>query len=213
MLARIARGGLPAIPFVVRFWDGSELSASTGAPGPVVLVRSSRAIQHLLRQPNELGLARAWVTGALDLDGELEEVLAHRDRFARVSVSGRDRLRAARTAARTVGPAVLRRPTAVPTEARLKGRLHSVARDRAAVRHHYELPATFYRLLLGPTMVYSCAYFERPDESLERAQRRKLELICRKLQLRPGDRLLDVGCGWGSLVMHAAAHHGVPPSA
>lgn len=197
------------LPFAVRLWDGSELPAATSTSAAPVLIGSSRAIRYLVRQPNELGLARAWVTGALDLDGPLEEVLAQREHFRNVSLSVRDRARAAVAAARTVGPAVLLRPPAIDSEARLGGRLHSVDRDRAAVGHHYELPAGFYRLLLGPTMVYSCAYFERPDETLERAQRRKLELICRKLQLRPGDRLLDVGCGWGSLVMHAAAEHGV----
>ena len=83
-------------------------------------------------------------------------------------------------------------------------RLHSLARDRAAIRHHYDVSNAFYRLVLGPSMVYSCAYFADPDESLEAAQERKLELICRKLRLAPGERLLDIGCGWGSLLIHAA---------
>ena len=89
------------------------------------------------------------------------------------------------------------------------GRRHSITRDRDAVRHHYDVSNAFYRMVLGPTLVYSCAYFATPDEDLDAAQTRKLELICRKLRLQPGDRLLDVGCGWGSLVLHAAREHGV----
>ena len=89
-----------------------------------------------------------------------------------------------------------------------RGRRHSLDRDRVAVRHHYDVSNAFYRLVLGPTMVYSCAYFTSPDDTLEEAQTRKLETICRKLRLRAGDRLLDIGCGWGSLVLHAAREHG-----
>ena len=95
------------------------------------------------------------------------------------------------------------------SEARAGGRLHSLLRDRAAIRHHYDVSNRFYELLLGPSMVYSCAYFEDPSDPLEAAQERKLELICRKLRLQPGERLLDIGCGWGSLLLHAAEHHGV----
>ena len=94
-------------------------------------------------------------------------------------------------------------------EHRPQGHRHSVLRDRATVRHHYDASNAFYRLLLGPSLVYSCAYFEDPADPLETAQERKLELICRKLRLQPGERMLDIGCGWGSLVLHAAAHHGV----
>ena len=95
------------------------------------------------------------------------------------------------------------------SEARTGGRLHSLLRDRAAISHHYDVSNRFYELLLGPSMVYSCAYFEDPADPLEAAQARKLELICRKLRLQPGERLLDIGCGWGSLLLHAAEHHGV----
>jgi cyclopropane-fatty-acyl-phospholipid synthase len=107
------------------------------------------------------------------------------------------------------GPSAIRAAVAPATEARPRGRLHSLARDRQAVRHHYDVSNAFYRLLLGPSLVYSCAYFATPDDDLETAQERKLELICRKLRLAPGERLLDIGCGWGSLIMHAARHHGV----
>jgi cyclopropane-fatty-acyl-phospholipid synthase len=104
---------------------------------------------------------------------------------------------------------VLRRPPIPSIEASVNGRPHSITRDRQAVRHHYDVSNDFYRLVLGPTMVYSCAYFADRDDTLDDAQTRKLDLICRKLQLAPGERLLDIGCGWGSLVLHAAANYGV----
>jgi len=102
-----------------------------------------------------------------------------------------------------------RRPAPPPEEARLEGALHSRTRDRVAVSHHYDVGNDFYRLVLGPSLVYSCAVWRQPDQSLEDAQRDKLELVCRKLDLQPGMRLLDVGCGWGSLLIHAAQEHGV----
>jgi cyclopropane-fatty-acyl-phospholipid synthase len=104
---------------------------------------------------------------------------------------------------------VLRSPPPPPEEAQLSGGLHTRARDRAAISHHYDVSNDFYRLVLGPSMVYSCAVWESPDVSLEEAQAAKLELICRKLDLQPGMRLLDVGCGWGGMILHAARHHGV----
>jgi cyclopropane-fatty-acyl-phospholipid synthase len=104
---------------------------------------------------------------------------------------------------------VVRRPPVPSLEARLSGDRHTAERDRQAVRYHYDVSNGFYRLLLGPSLVYSCAHFDSPDDSLEAAQERKLETICRKLRLAPGERLLDVGCGWGSLILHAAARHGV----
>ena len=206
-LDSIAGGALRARQFGVRFWDGSELSPRGG--GPTIIVSEPAALAHVAREPNQLGLGRAWVSGMLDIDGDLDAVLALRHEFEGLRVSRGDRLRAALLALRVVGPQLLRRPPLPSAEARLSGRRHSLQRDRDAVRHHYDVPESFYRLVLGPTMVYSCAYFESPGDSLEDAQERKLELVCRKLQLRPGDRLLDVGCGWGSLILHAAQHHGV----
>ena len=96
-----------------------------------------------------------------------------------------------------------------PEEANLRGRVHSLGRDRAAIAHHYDLSNEFYELFLGRSMTYSCARFTDPERTLDEAQAAKYELVCRKLDLRPGARLLDVGCGWGGMVIHAATHHGV----
>src|SRR5581483_1116524 len=102
-----------------------------------------------------------------------------------------------------------KRPRTVPRAADPRGSLHSVSRDRQAIHYHYDLPAEFYELFLGEPLVYSCAYFQNPEEGLPAAQEQKLDYICRKLRLRPGDSYLDIGCGWGALVIHAARHYGV----
>jgi cyclopropane-fatty-acyl-phospholipid synthase len=163
----------------------------------------------LLHEPNEIGLTRAWVQRDIDVEGDLEAVVALRERYADLHLAARERARLAVAALLVAGPSILRRPPVPSIEVRPRGRRHSVTRDRDAVRHHYELSNRFYELMLGPSMVYSCAYFEDDRDSLEVAQERKLETICRKLRLAPGERLLDIGCGWGSLLLHAAQHHGV----
>jgi cyclopropane-fatty-acyl-phospholipid synthase len=222
LLPRIAGGKLPGLPLPVRFWDGSVLparpapatadSSANGHPkashGGAVVTVSRRAVAHMLHTPGQLGLARAWVDGSLGLEGDLEAVLVARHEFDGVSLTRRDRALVALHAIRAAGPSVLRRPPVPSIEARVGGGRHSKPRDGDAVRHHYDVSNDFYRLVLGPSMVYSCAYFEQPGDSLERAQERKLDLICRKLMLGPGQRLLDVGCGWGSLALHAAQHYG-----
>ncbi|GGS30324.1 cyclopropane-fatty-acyl-phospholipid synthase [Streptomyces humidus] len=198
-------------PVRLRAWDGSE---SGPADAPVVVVRSRRALRRLLWQPGELGLAQAYVTGELDVEGDLAHGLrtlwaAHRERGPRPPRrTPADRARALAAAVRlgAVGP----RPAAPASQARLRGGLHSRARDRAAISHHYDLSNEFYALLLDDTMAYSCGYWAggKGDFTAADAQRAKLELICRKLALKPGARLLDVGCGWGSLTLHAAQRHG-----
>ncbi len=211
VLERVGGGALRQRPFSVRFWDGSELPATESGPeGEFALVlRDPRAVRYILWAPGQLGLARAWVSGALDVEGDLDRVLELRHRFERVRLGTTDRLRALAGALR-VGGARLLTPLAPPAaEPRLRGRLHSPERDREAVRHHYDVSNAFYRMVLGPTLVYSCAYFDSPEDTLEAAQERKLDRICAKLRLQPGERLLDVGCGWGSLVIHAARHYGV----
>jgi cyclopropane-fatty-acyl-phospholipid synthase len=208
LLSSVGDGRLARPPITVRFWDGSELGAAANRPAAVVL-RDPAAFVHMLRAPGQLGLARAWVDASLDVEGDLEVVLRTRKAFARVDLTFADRARLARGAVQVLGTRLLRPPPIPAIEARLSGRRHWIARDRAAVRHHYDVSNRFYELVLGPTMVYSCAYFATPDDTLEAAQERKLDVICRKLHLRKGERLLDIGCGWGALVMHAATHYGV----
>ena len=224
-LEEVGGGRLAQLPVAVRFWDGSCLPGTAAPddahPQPVLVATEPRALTHLLYQPGQLGLARAWVDGSLAVRGDLEDVLALRGRLPEVHLTLRDRLRMAAAAVRAAGPKVLRVPPRPSVEAEVGrrrrllggdhngGRRHSVRRDRAAVRHHYDISNDFYRLVLGPTMVYSCAYFSSPDDTLEEAQERKLDLICGKLNLAAGERLLDIGCGWGSLVLHAAARYGV----
>jgi cyclopropane-fatty-acyl-phospholipid synthase len=199
------------LPIGLRAWDGSTAGPGNG---PTLVLRSRRALRRLLWDPNELGLARAFVSGDLDVDGDLTEGMrtfwsAMRDgRSSPTRPSLEQRLRAVPVAARlgVLGP----RPRPPAEEARLSGGLHTRLRDRAAISHHYDLGNDFYQAVLDPNMAYSCAYYpqDKPDYPLVDAQRDKLDLICRKLDLRPGMRLLDVGCGWGSLVIHAAKHYG-----
>jgi cyclopropane-fatty-acyl-phospholipid synthase len=210
LLPRISGGKLTALPVPVRFWDGSVLPAGNGAGPPAAVVTvSRRAVAHLLHCPGQLGLARAWVDGSLGVEGDLEAVMAARHELDGVGLSHRDLALVALTAVRAGGPAMLRRPPVPSIEARVGGNRHSAPRDSEAVRHHYDLSNEFYRVVLGPSMVYSCAYYAASADSLERAQERKLDLICRKLMLSPGLRLLDIGCGWGSLALHAAERYGV----
>ncbi|MEU1279650.1 cyclopropane-fatty-acyl-phospholipid synthase family protein [Streptomyces sp. NPDC005805] len=201
-------------PVRVRAWDGSEAGPPAG--GPVLVVRHRRALRRLLWRPGELGLARAWVAGELDVDGDLYTLLGRlagtlwdREPDAPAVHPLRDpgTRAAARELLRLGGP--LPPPPPPPEESRRRsGPLHTRRRDRAAVSHHYDVGNAFYELVLGPSMVYSCAYWDAPDGTLEDAQRDKLDLVCRKLALRPDDRLLDVGCGWGSMALHAARAYG-----
>ncbi|BCY07472.1 cyclopropane-fatty-acyl-phospholipid synthase family protein [Actinoplanes sp. L3-i22] len=209
IVAGVAGG---ALPVRIRAWDGSESGPSDG---PVLVIRDRNALRRLLWHPNELGLAQAYIAGEIDVEGDLADGLRQVWRHARttgltgggIRVGVADRLRAARIALRlgVLGP----RPANPPAQARLDGRVHTRERDRAAISYHYDLSNDFYRLILDPRMAYSCAYFTDPAMSLEDAQVAKLDLICRKLGLRPGMRMLDVGCGWGALAIHAARNYGV----
>ncbi len=198
---------LPERPFEVRFWDGTTLPSTSGA-GPVFEARSPRAVAHALSAPGQLGLSRAYVSGELVVD-DLDAVLELLRDWTPPPVGAAARRRLLLGAVRATGLMVPPRPPAI--ELRPRGRRHSVERDARAVRHHYDVPGDFFALFLDESMTYSCAIFEDPasgEETLESAQERKLETICRKLALREGERLLDVGCGWGSLAIHAAARRG-----
>ncbi len=193
------------LPVCFTFWDGSSTGPDVEA-GRVV-VCSVDALRRILWAPGELGLGRAYVAGELEIRGDIVEVLALLEASARTRPDLRSAA-AAIAAVRDLGGFGL--PLAPPREeARQRGRLHSKERDAAAISHHYDVGNDFYRLVLGPSMTYSCARFVDDDTTLEDAQSAKFELVCRKLGLheRPGARLLDVGCGWGSLAMHAARHH------
>jgi cyclopropane-fatty-acyl-phospholipid synthase len=200
------------VPLRIRAWDGSAAGATDG---PTLVINSRRSLRRLIWQPDEVGLGRAWVMGEIDVEGDLEQAMTQfetigRDLAARRRLSTADWVHVLRTATRL--GAVGLPPKPPPEEIALSGKRHSKNRDRVAVTHHYDVGNEFYEIVLGPSMVYSCAYWARPDDpgyTLEDAQRDKLELICRKLGLGPGMRLLDVGCGWGALVVHAAREHGV----
>lgn len=187
----------------VEAFDGSRAGPVGNAP--TLVVRSPDAIARVVTRPGELGLARAWVAGDLDVRGELFTAIEALEHFEEARVSPATAL----SLLRATGAGSLRRLPPPPEEAALRGRRHSKARDRHAVTHHYDVSNDFYRLVLGPSMTYSCAVFPRADATLEEAQETKYELICAKLGLRAGHRLLDVGCGWGGMVLHAARHHGV----
>jgi len=207
------------LPVRVRAWDGSE--AGPAGP-PTAVLRSPRALRRALWAPGELGFARAFVSGDLDVDGDLTEGLRRAFRAARSAQSGprpdgrsglsgrgpgrwADAVSAALVAAGRLG--VLGLPPAPPEcEIRLSGPVHSRARDRAVIAGHYDLPVAFYRLILDPSMAYSCGYWTsaEPGYGLADAQRDKLDLVADKLNLGPDVSLLDLGCGWGSLSVHAA---------
>jgi cyclopropane-fatty-acyl-phospholipid synthase len=221
-LRRELAQALPERPFAVRFWDGSELEPTVPG-GPAFTVRSPAAVAHLLRAPGQLGLGRAYAAGELEAD-DLDRVIGLLDTFEAPTIDARTRLRLTLAAVRACG---LMAPPPIPaSELRPRGRRHSRERDARAVRHHYDVSNEFFALFLDESMTYSCALFSReldslegswgthpPSErrppTLEQAQAAKRELICRKLALREGERVLDVGCGWGSFVIHAAANYGV----
>jgi cyclopropane-fatty-acyl-phospholipid synthase len=199
------------LPVRLRAWDGSEAGP---ADAPLVELRSPDAVRRLLWHPGELGAAQAYVTGELEVHHDLDAALTHLWSVAAerglsgVRPSAKAFAHALRTALE-VG-AVGRAPAPPDSQARVRGRLHSTLRDRRAISHHYDLSNEFYSLLLDPAMAYSSGYWrsEDPSYTVEDAQRDKLDLVCTKLGLEPGMRFLDIGCGWGSLSLHAAEHFG-----
>ncbi len=191
-----------ALPFRLEAYDDS-------AAGPedsklTIRVTNPEAIVRVFSRPGELGLARAYVSGDLELEGDLDAVFD----LEVPPIGAMLRTMPAAQLIREVGVGNLRLPAPPKIEARPRGHLHSKARDREAVTHHYDVSNSFYEMVLGKSMVYSCACFAEVGEPLEIAQLRKLDLIARKLELAPGMRLLDVGCGWGSMAIHAARTYG-----
>jgi cyclopropane-fatty-acyl-phospholipid synthase len=203
-LRRRIEGALPDRPFTIELWDGSGVPATRH--GPTLRVRSPKAIGHLLRAPGELGLGRAYVCGEIDVD-DLDGIVALLGRWEPPGLSLPQRMLFGAAALRAAGFHRRPPPPAAELRPRRRGR-HTKRRDAEAVRHHYDVSNEFFALFLDQSMTYSCALFEEGTKTLEDAQRAKLELICRKLDLKPGERMLDIGCGWGSLAIHAAREHG-----
>ncbi len=199
-----SRARIPERPFAVEFWDGTTLPSTSG-DGPTFQVRSPLAAAHVLRAPGQLGLGRAYVSGEIEVD-DIDAVIALLDSWKPPALDRADKrallLGAVRAAGLTKPP---RRPAA---ELRPSGRRHSKERDARAVRHHYDVSNEFFSLFLDESTTYSCAVFSRGATTLEEAQEEKLEMVARKLELKEGDRVLDVGCGWGSFPLWAATRHG-----
>lgn len=190
----------------VRLWDGT--SWPDDAPRRATLVlKHPGALRAMFLPGHELGLAEAYLYDDFDIVGDIEAVFGLADALATATAGWRKKLVTARELLHL--PPGPKHPVGRRGPARLSGKRHSIERDRQAISYHYDVSNDFYALWLDRRMVYSCAYFERPDEDLDIAQERKLDYICRKLRLKAGQRLLDIGCGWGGLVMHAAQHYGV----
>ena len=192
------------VPVRIIGYDGSKLGPDTAEVA--LRINSERALARLASAPGSLGLARAYVAGDIEVEGDLHTVL---DGMADVTLNQMPRAEQLRVARQLLPVWLRHRPSPPELEYRPPGRLHSKARDKRAIAHHYDVSNRFYEWVLGPSMAYTCAVFPREDATLEEAQAAKFELVAQKLALRPGMRLLDVGCGWGGMVMHAAAEHGV----
>jgi cyclopropane-fatty-acyl-phospholipid synthase len=201
----------PDAPAEFRAYDGSS-AGQPGTPPVTVTVRDQTAVSYLAQSPGALGLARAYVSGHLDIDGDMYTALRRLSGAQRIEMSAAGKLAVLRGLG---GPGLLfPRIPPPPQEVRvnrswLSGRRHSRRRDAAAISHHYDVSNTFYEWVLGPSMAYTCACYPDAGASLEQAQEYKFDLVARKIGLEPGMRLLDVGCGWGGMVMHAARHYGV----
>lgn len=193
----------PDLPVSIRAYDGSAVGPPDARTA--VVVRSPDALRRIVTAPGELGFGRAYVAGDIEVEGDIFDVIAVAQRAQRIRFGPSELA----SALRLIGRVGVRPLPPPPEEARLRGRRHSRERDAAAIAHHYDVSNDFYRIVLGPSLTYSCAVWSDDTPTLEAAQAAKYELICRKLALEPGMRLLDVGCGWGGMLIHAARHHGV----
>jgi cyclopropane-fatty-acyl-phospholipid synthase len=195
---------LPERPFNLRLWDGSGLPA-TVPDAPEFRATSPAAVAHFLRSPDQLGLGRAYVEGILTVD-DLDAAFIVVDTWEPPPIGLADRVRLMAGAVSACRPWAM--PKTPELELLLEGERHTVDRDKAAIRYHYDVGNDFFALFLDESMTYSCAIFSRGATTLEEAQRTKLDLVATKLGLKPGDRVLDVGCGWGSFAVHAAREYG-----
>jgi cyclopropane-fatty-acyl-phospholipid synthase len=203
-LRREIQAALPRRPFALGFWDGTVVPA-TQPDAPTFEFHSPTALAQVLRAPGELGLGRAYAAGLLTVD-DLDASLRLIDTFQAPELSLSQQAKLTLAVLRATGLVIPPRPPA--SELHLRGERHTIGRDRRAVRHHYDAGNEFFALFLDRSMTYSCAYFSGGAGTLEEAQEAKLDLVCRKLGLKPGERVLDVGCAWGSFAIHAAKHYG-----
>ncbi|HEX4921797.1 MAG TPA: class I SAM-dependent methyltransferase, partial [Candidatus Bathyarchaeia archaeon] len=194
----------PKRDFQIRLWDQTTWGTEN-RPRFTLVLKHPGTLRSMFSSPSELTLGEAYIYDDFDIEGDIEATFDLADYL----------LGQERGVAESFD--LVRRLEKLPNEDHRRagryliefgGKLHSRERDRQAIHYHYDLPTHFYSLWLDPGMVYSCAYFSNPNEGLESAQIRKLDYICRKLRLRPGDRLLDIGCGWGALILHAASKYG-----
>ncbi len=194
--------------FAVRLWDGTTWDSEPGQPARFALVlKHPGALRSMFWPPGEISLAEAYIYGDFDIEGGIEDVFGLADHLLTRRQSPAERLPQARRVLTLPASRGDGRARPGREAARLRGARHSKERDRQAVTYHYDVPGEFYAPWLDERMVYSCAYFAAPEEDLDSAQEREPDYICRKL--RPGERLLDIGCGWGGLIIHAARRHGV----
>jgi cyclopropane-fatty-acyl-phospholipid synthase len=196
--------GAPNI--AVRFWDGSVWRLrSEQRTDATLILRHPESLSRMLRWPVQLAIGEAYIYDDIDVLGSLETLLPLADHLMERRWSVMDWLRCGAATWQQ------RRLDRLPEETRslvLHGRRHEKLRDREAVRFHYDVPVEFYRLWLDSRLMYSCGYYTSEDDGLEQAQAQKLEYLCRKLRLQPGDRVLDIGCGWGGFALYAAQVHG-----
>jgi cyclopropane-fatty-acyl-phospholipid synthase len=198
----------PATDYTVRLWNGEEIGRSSGtAPRFTLAINRPSALRHMFWPPDDLAIGEAYLSGDFDIEGDILAAVALGDSIVvpRRSLAEWASLARDLFALPEEAPAL----TAGRQRARLSGRKHSLERDRQAIRFHYDVGNDFYSLWLDQRLVYSCAYFRTGSESIDAAQEAKLDIICRKLDLQPGERLLDIGCGWGGLVIYAAERYGV----
>ncbi|MGE5217250.1 MAG: class I SAM-dependent methyltransferase [Chloroflexota bacterium] len=193
--------------FAVQLWDGEEWPAEPGGTADFKLIfRTPNVVRGMFNEPSALTFGEAYIYNHLDVEGSLLDVFESGDRLLAIHFPAAEKLRVARRLW-SIPPPNYSRSGVFPGFA--KRSTSTASRIRASVNYHYDHPLEFWKLWLDESLCYSCAYFDSPQTSLVDAQKRKLDYICRKLRLRPGQRLLDLGCGWGALVMHAAANYGV----
>jgi len=207
----------PQTNFTVRLWNGTVWKPTFTPPSDeaqpdrpqksfTLVLQHPGALRRMFLPPSELNLGEAYIYNDFDIEGDIEAVFP----FADQCINGRwGKLEQVRYGKRLLSLPKFGQPSPHDSAAKLHGTRHSKERDRQAVTYHYDRSNDFYALWLDRRMIYSCAYFATPDDTLDTAQERKLDYICRKLRLRPGERLLDIGCGWGGLVIYAAQHYGV----